>query len=51
MARGHLQDEHEVIDRLAALVQVMVGSPAVVLVKPHFLVDAGVLQQVQQDLL
>ena len=29
----------------------MVCSQTVVLVKPHFLVDAGMLQQVQQDLL
>lgn len=50
-APSYLQDENEIVHRLAALVQVMVCSQAVTLVKPHFLVDAGMLQQVQQDLL
>lgn len=48
---SYLQDENEVIHRLAALVEVVVRGQAVALVKPHFLVDAGMLQQVQQDLL
>lgn len=50
-APSYLQDENEIVHRLAALVQVMVCSQAVALVKPHFLVDAGMLQQVQQNLL
>lgn len=50
-APSYLQDEGEVVRRLAALVQVMVCGQAVALIKPHFLVDTGVPQQVQQDLL
>lgn len=48
---GYLQDEDEVVYRLAALVQIMVCGQAVVLVKHHLLVDTGMLQQVQQDFL
>ena len=50
-AGKYLQDEDEVVHWPAALVQVVVGSQAVALIKPYFLVDTGMLQQVQKDLL
>lgn len=50
-AGTYLQDEDEVVHRPATLVQVVVGGQAVALIKPYFLVDAGMLQQVQEDLL
>lgn len=51
LARHYLQDEDEIIHGLAALVQVVVCGQAVALIKSHFLVDTGMLQQVKQDLL
>lgn len=47
----HLQQQDEVIHRVVARVQVVSGAQAVVGVKVHFLVDTGVAQQVEQDLL
>lgn len=49
--RWYLEDEDEIIDRLVALVQVVLGSQAVAVIELHLLVDAGVLEEVQQDLL
>lgn len=47
----HLQDEDEVVDRPVTLVQAVLCSSPVLLVKLQLLDDVGVLQKPQQDLL
>lgn len=47
----HLQQQDEVIHRVVARIQVVSGAQAVVGVKVNFLVDTGVAQQMEQDLL
>lgn len=47
----HLQQEDEIVHWMVACVQVVIRAQTVVLVKVHFLVDTGVTQQVEQDLL
>lgn len=48
---AHLQQQDEVVHRVVACVQIVSRAQAVVRVKVHFLVDTGVAQQVEQDLL
>lgn len=50
-ARTHLQQQDEVVHRVVARVQIVSGAQTVVGVKVHLLVDTGVAQQVEQDLL
>lgn len=47
----HLQQQDEVIHWVVARVEIVSGTQTVVGVKVHFLVDTGVTQQVEQDLL
>lgn len=47
----HLQQQDEVVHRVVARVEIVSCTQTVVGVKVHFLVDTGVTQQVEQDLL
>lgn len=50
-AEAYLQQQDEVIHRVVAGVEVVARAQPVVWVKVHFLVDTGVTEQVEQDLL
>lgn len=47
----NLQQQDEIVHWVVSRVQIVSGAQAVVGVKVHFLVDTGVTQQVEQDLL
>lgn len=48
---AYLQQQDEVVHRLVAGVQIVARAQPVVRVEVHFLVDAGVTEQVEQNLL
>lgn len=50
-ASSYLQQQDEIVHRVVSCVQVVTRAQAVVGVKVHFLVDARVTEQVEQDLL
>lgn len=47
----YLQQQDEVVHRVVARVEIVSCTQTIVGVKVHFLVDTGVTQQVEQDLL
>lgn len=47
----YLQQQDEIVHRVVASVEIVAWAQPVVWVKVHFLVDAGVTEQVEQDLL
>lgn len=47
----YLQQQDEIIHRVVSRVQVVTRAQPVVVVKVHLLVDAGVTEQVEQNLL
>ncbi len=49
--RTHLQQQDEIVHRVVSRVQIVTRAQTVVGVKVHFLVDARVTEQVEQDLL
>lgn len=47
----YLQQQDEIVHRMVARVQIVAWAQPVAGVKVHFLVDTGVTEQVEQDLL